>query len=86
VFTYEHRTRKSVEIVLRRGGRGGERMEGVNLVKIYCKHICKYHNVSLLYNYYMLIKKTKTKKLVTGSRKSHPHEWTDDVTVEGSSL
>jgi hypothetical protein len=32
-------------------------MKGVNLIKIYCKHICKCHNVSALYNYYMLIKK-----------------------------
>jgi hypothetical protein len=22
--------------------------EGVNLTKIYCKHICKFHNVSLV--------------------------------------
>jgi hypothetical protein len=30
-------------------------MKGINLVKIYYMHICKYHNVSPLYNYYMLI-------------------------------
>jgi hypothetical protein len=34
-------------------GNGG----GVNLIKIYCKHIYKYHHVSLMYNYYMPIKK-----------------------------
>jgi methylphosphotriester-DNA--protein-cysteine methyltransferase len=47
VSIYENRRMKSVEIVLRReeGGRG-RMMEGVNLTKIYCKHICKYHNVS----------------------------------------
>jgi hypothetical protein len=28
-------------------------MEGVNLIKIYCKHICKGHSVSPYYNYYM---------------------------------
>jgi hypothetical protein len=31
-------------------------MEGVNLIKIYCKYICKSHSVSSLYNYYVLIK------------------------------
>jgi hypothetical protein len=37
-------------------------MEGVNLIKIYSKHICKCHDVSSLYNYYMLIiKKAETK-------------------------
>jgi hypothetical protein len=29
-------------------------MEGVNLIKIYCKHIHKCHNISPLYNYYVL--------------------------------
>jgi hypothetical protein len=33
---------KHFEIVLRRG----RMMEGVNLTKIYSKHICKYHIVS----------------------------------------
>jgi hypothetical protein len=28
----------------------------VDLIKICCKHICKYHNASPLYNYYILIK------------------------------
>jgi hypothetical protein len=49
VFVYENRRMKPVEIVLGRGGRerrGGRAMEGVNLTKIYCKHICKYHHVS----------------------------------------
>jgi hypothetical protein len=32
-------------------------MEGVNLIKIHCKHICKCHNVSPHTTYYMLIKK-----------------------------
>jgi hypothetical protein len=32
-------------------------IEGVNLIKIYCKHICKCHNESPLYIYHMLIKK-----------------------------
>jgi hypothetical protein len=39
---YESRTMKSVEIILRKvEGRRGRMMEGVNLIKIYCKHICK---------------------------------------------
>jgi hypothetical protein len=33
-------------------------MDGVNLIKIYCKYICKCHNEPLLYNFYMLIKKS----------------------------
>jgi hypothetical protein len=53
VFIFENRT-NSVEIVLRSGKeRRGRRMEGVNLIKIYCKHIYKCHNVSPLYNYCM---------------------------------
>jgi hypothetical protein len=31
-------------------------MEGVNLTKIHCKHIRKWHSVSPLYNNHMLIK------------------------------
>jgi hypothetical protein len=31
-------------------------MEGINLTKIYSKHICKYHNVSPCTTYYILIK------------------------------
>jgi hypothetical protein len=38
---------------------------GVNLTKIYCKHIYKCHNVSGLYNYYMQIKVFKKRDLVT---------------------
>jgi hypothetical protein len=38
---------QSVEIVLRRreGGRKREK-DGGGKPKIYCKHICKYHNIS----------------------------------------
>jgi hypothetical protein len=47
VFVYENRTQKLVEIILRRWEEGlGKTMEGMNLIKIYCKHICKSHNVS----------------------------------------
>jgi hypothetical protein len=46
-FVYENRTMKLVETILSRGEKGDERMmEGVNLIKTYCKHICKCHNVS----------------------------------------
>jgi hypothetical protein len=31
-------------------------MEGVNLTKIFGKHMYKYDSVASLYNYYMLIK------------------------------
>jgi hypothetical protein len=47
VFIYENRRMKPAEIVLRRGeGRRRRIMEGVNLIKIFHKHIYKY-NVSL---------------------------------------
>jgi hypothetical protein len=32
-------------------------MERGDLIKIYCKHICKCHKVSPMYNCYMLINK-----------------------------
>jgi hypothetical protein len=51
-FIYENINIKHVEIVLR-SWRGGRKMERVNLATIYCKHICKYHNlfsVQLLYS------------------------------------
>jgi hypothetical protein len=32
-------------------------MEGVNLTKIYCKHVCKYHSVSPLQLLYASYKK-----------------------------
>jgi hypothetical protein len=45
---YGNRTMKPVEIILRREeGRQGRVMEGLNVIKIYHKHIFKYHNVQL---------------------------------------
>jgi hypothetical protein len=46
LFIYENRRMKSIEIVLRRGRGTTNNDGGVNLIKIYCKHICKCHNVS----------------------------------------
>jgi hypothetical protein len=47
LFIYGKGKMKPAEIVLRRrGGRNRENNGGVNLTKIYCKHMCKYHNVS----------------------------------------
>jgi hypothetical protein len=55
VFLYENRRMKPVEIDLRRLREGeGRKMEKVDLIKMYCKHIC-----IPLYNYTMLIKITK---------------------------
>jgi hypothetical protein len=51
-FICENIKIKYIEIVLR-SWRGGRKMERVNLATIYCKHICKYHNlfsVQLLYS------------------------------------
>jgi hypothetical protein len=31
-------------------------MEGMNVIKIHCKHICKCHNAYSPHNYYMLYK------------------------------
>jgi hypothetical protein len=54
VYLYENRTVKSIEIILRSGEEGwGKIMEGVNLINIYYKHMCKCHNetsVQLIYN------------------------------------
>jgi hypothetical protein len=53
---------KPVEIILRRGkGETGRMIVGINLIKIYCKHKCKYTKYPL-YNYYMLIKLFLKKK------------------------
>jgi hypothetical protein len=53
--------------ILRMGRKGNEGvMEKVNLIKIYCKDICKYHNESLQYNYYMV---TIKKKHLTGVKR-----------------
>jgi hypothetical protein len=43
---YENRIMNPVVIVLRRGGGIRENDGRLNLFKIYCNHICKYHNVS----------------------------------------
>jgi hypothetical protein len=43
---HENRTMKPVDIVLRRGRENKGEKEGVNLIKIYCKHLCKYPNVA----------------------------------------
>jgi hypothetical protein len=47
---------------------------GVNLIKIFCKQICKCYNVSSMYNY-MLIKSKKKKRIKKngklGTRGSH---------------
>jgi hypothetical protein len=45
VYQHENRTMKPVEIVLRRGKAEEEVwLEGVNLINIHYKHICKYSN------------------------------------------
>jgi hypothetical protein len=54
VNMYENRTTKRIEIVPSwRGMR--EKMEGVNLIKMYYKNICKCHNEPPLQLIYMLI-------------------------------
>jgi hypothetical protein len=63
VSMYENRRTKTVEIVLwRREGGGGRMMEGVNLTKIYYKHICKYHHVSPPVHNILIKITTKEKK------------------------
>jgi hypothetical protein len=44
---------------------------GVNLIKIYAGYICKCHNVSFLYNYYMLINKKKCKLVFANLENEH---------------
>jgi hypothetical protein len=43
VLMYENRTIKAAEIVLRRGEEG--ETLGMHLIRIYCKYLCKNHNV-----------------------------------------
>jgi hypothetical protein len=49
---YENETMRLVETILRRGKGTEGTMEGVNLMKIYCTHFCKYHNVPQVQQYY----------------------------------
>jgi hypothetical protein len=50
---YENGKMRSVETILRIGGRGIKEDDGgVNLTKIYCKHICKCHYVCPVQQYY----------------------------------
>jgi hypothetical protein len=47
IFIYENKRRKPVEIFLRDREEGrGRMMERINLTKMHCEHIGKYHNVS----------------------------------------
>jgi hypothetical protein len=66
---YENRRVKPVEIVLRGGGRMKEDGK-LNVIKIHYNHIYKCYNVSLLYNYYMLIKNLK-RNVTVGKTDSH---------------
>jgi hypothetical protein len=45
IYLCENRTMKPFKIILRRGEEGwGKIMEGLNLIKVYFKHIWKCHN------------------------------------------
>jgi hypothetical protein len=46
VYVNENRTMKPTEIFLRSGEVLRENDGGMNLINIYCKHICKCHNKS----------------------------------------
>jgi hypothetical protein len=46
VFMYENISIKFVEFLRSGKGEWGIIVEGINLIKIYGKHICKCHNVS----------------------------------------
>jgi hypothetical protein len=51
VYMYENRTMKTYWNCSKKGeGRQERIMEGVNLTKIHCKHICKCHNETPVYN------------------------------------
>jgi hypothetical protein len=69
VFVYEKRRIKPVEIVLSGGGERGITMEGVNLTKIYYKHICKYHSISPVQ---LLYANKKFKNFKNGLPKLYP--------------
>jgi hypothetical protein len=48
-FMLENRAMKPSSVLRRLGGRMREKMEEVNLIKMYYKYICKCHNV--IYKY-----------------------------------
>jgi hypothetical protein len=52
IYLHENKTMKLVEN-FSEGGKGlGRMMDGLNLTKVYCKHICKCHNGSPLSPYH----------------------------------
>jgi hypothetical protein len=59
-YLYENRTMKSPKLFLK-----GRMVEGVNLIKVHCKHLYKCHNETPMYNSYMLTKsKSKRKSII----------------------
>jgi hypothetical protein len=73
VYVYESRTMKPNEIVLIRG-RGWKRMiKEVNLIKIHCKHISKFHNESP-YKTNMYLNKWMNEKTIPVIMKKWPWE------------
>jgi hypothetical protein len=46
IFICENKTMKPVEMVLRGKEEWERMMEGVNLIKVYCKHIYRCHNIT----------------------------------------
>jgi hypothetical protein len=76
---YENRTVIPVEIFLRSRCRGVKENDGgANLIAIYYKHVCKHHNASPMYKYYMLILKSKIKNAV--SPNTCPSYFADQIT------
>jgi hypothetical protein len=55
IFVYENRIMKPNEAVLKRVEGGGRMIDGMNLIKIYFKHIVNFTMYPLC-NYYMQIK------------------------------
>jgi uncharacterized protein YktA (UPF0223 family) len=69
---FENKTMKLVEIFYEVGKDRRRMMEGMNLTKIHCKHICVYDSESSRYNLYVLIKNVKQQqqKVKAGSNRT----------------
>jgi hypothetical protein len=61
IYMYENRIMKPIKIIFLKGG-WERRVEGVNLIKVHCLYVWKYHSETPLYNEYMLAIMLKRKR------------------------
>jgi hypothetical protein len=75
---YENGKMRTVETILRIGGRGTKENDGgVNSTKIYCKHFCKCHMYPQYNNNMIIIKVTE----YTCAHLSFQAVWEDEIRI-----